>query len=97
MQVSVDPDGRVARHGGRPLALSPQEVAVLSAFADVGDRVVGRRELRRRAGLAASDPRRCDSLLVALRRELGPGAIVTVRGRGWRCLARVVTLSDLTA
>lgn len=46
-------------------------------------RVVGRRELARAAGLAELNQRRCDSVLVGVRRMLGPDSIITVRSRGW--------------
>jgi DNA-binding response OmpR family regulator len=46
-------------------------------------RVVGRRELSRAAGLAELSERRCDSVLVGVRRLLGQDSIVTVRSRGW--------------
>jgi len=65
-------------------------VALLDAFAHAGTRVMGRQELRRRIGLTQHDSRRCDSLIVQLRRALGPDAIVTVRGRGWRCAVDVI-------
>ena len=77
----------MAGYGNRVLPLSDQEVALLAAFADAGDRVVSRSELIRRAGLSARSPRRCEALLVSLRRALGEEAIANVRGRGWRCLA----------
>lgn len=47
------------------------------------NRVVGRRELARQAGLAELNQRRCDSVLVGVRRQLGPESIITVRSRGW--------------
>lgn len=64
-------------------ALGLQELAVLRALVDCRGRVVGRRELSRRAGIADLSERRCDSLLVGVRRALGADAIRTVRGRGW--------------
>ena len=63
--------------------LSAQEMAVLQAFLDCQGRVISRLEIARRAGLTGLNSRRCDSILVALRRVLGPEAIRTVRSRGW--------------
>lgn len=63
--------------------LSTQELAVLQAFLDCEGRVISRLEISRRAGLTGLNSRRCDSILVALRRVLGPEAIRTVRSRGW--------------
>jgi len=90
VQVWVDASRGVAGRDREVLHLSPREVALLDAFAHAGPRVMGRQELRRRIGLTQHDPRRCDSLIVQLRRALGPEAIVTVRGRGWRCAVDVV-------
>ena len=63
--------------------LGPHELAVLQVFLDCRGRVVSRLEIARRAGLTGMNQRRCDSLLVTLRRVLGADAIRTVRGRGW--------------
>jgi DNA-binding response OmpR family regulator len=63
--------------------LAQQEAAVLRVLLDCQGRVVSRRELARLAGIADLNDRRCDSLLVPIRRVLGPEAIRTVRGRGW--------------
>jgi DNA-binding winged helix-turn-helix (wHTH) protein len=60
-----------------------QEHAVLSILLDNAGRVVGRREIARSAGLAELSERRCDSLLVQVRRQLGADSIITVRRRGW--------------
>jgi len=63
--------------------LPPQEAAVLRALITCSGRVVSRRELSRLAGIAELNERRCDSLLVSIRKVLGPDSIHTVRGRGW--------------
>ncbi|MFT3853511.1 MAG: hypothetical protein QM733_12345 [Ilumatobacteraceae bacterium] len=57
---------------------------MLSVLVDNSHRVVSRGELSRLAGLEGLSERRCDSVLVQIRRLLGPGALTTVRGRGWR-------------
>jgi len=63
--------------------LGPHDLAVLRVLVDNRGRVIGRSELARRAGLTELNHRRCDSILVTLRRSLGATAIRTVRGRGW--------------
>ena len=63
--------------------LGTQERAVLFALAQSAGKVVSRRELARRVGISNLSERRCDSLLVGVRRVLGPDAIRTVRSRGW--------------
>lgn len=56
---------------------------MLAVLVDSAGRVVSRHELVRRTGLTDRSARRCDAILVQLRRALGPDAIRTVRSRGW--------------
>ncbi len=71
-------------HAIDPLGhLGTQERAVLLALAEDAGKVVSRRELARRIGVENLSERRCDSILVGVRRVLGPDAIRTVRSRGW--------------
>jgi len=68
----------------RRRGLGAQELALLEVLVEARGRVVSRPELRRRAGLVGASDRRCDVVLVGLRRALGPGVVTNVRGRGWR-------------
>jgi DNA-binding response OmpR family regulator len=83
--------GTVQATSGHPTApLGAQERAVLAVLIANQRRVVGRLELARASGLAGLNQRRCDSVLVGLRRALGADAIVTVRSRGWMLADHVV-------
>ena len=52
--------------------LAADELAVLKVLVETHQRVVSRRELARRAGLSDQSERRCDALLVGLRRRSAP-------------------------
>ncbi|MBM3827921.1 MAG: helix-turn-helix domain-containing protein [Actinobacteria bacterium] len=75
--------------------LAAQEVAVLRVLVNCQGRVVSRRELARLAGIADLNDRRCDSLLVAIRRHLGPESIRTVRSRGWMLVPVAVERAEV--
>lgn len=70
--------------------LRDQERAVLKVLVDFSGRVVSRQELARRSGLSDRCERRCDAVLVQIRRYLGESAIRTVRSRGWILLPSAV-------
>lgn len=78
-----------------PWHLGTQERAVLSALAEDAGKVVSRRELARRIGVENLSERRCDSILVGVRRVLGPDAIRTVRSRGWMLQPHVLDQAGL--
>jgi DNA-binding response OmpR family regulator len=63
--------------------MTAQELAVYQALLDRRGRVVSRSELARAAEIADLCDRRCDSLIVGIRRVIGSERIVTVRRRGW--------------
>lgn len=67
----------------RSADLTPADRAVLAVLVDQAGRVTGRETLARMAGLDGAGARRPDVSLVALRRALGAGSIITVRQRGW--------------
>ncbi len=64
------------------LRLGAKELLLLKVLVDARGRVVSRTELRRRVGLQSD--RRCDDLLVNVRRAVGPDVVQNVRSRGWR-------------
>ncbi len=78
------------------LELSPQEQAIIDALRSGSGRVLGRTELARAAGIAPSQGRRVDVLLVGVRRVLGADAIVNVRNRGWRLVEAERTTTGRT-
>jgi len=57
--------------------------AIYATLFDRAGRVVSRAELARAAGIADLGPRRCDALMVDIRRLVGAERLVTVRRRGW--------------
>lgn len=67
--------------------LTPQEQLVYQVLRDHQGRVIGRRELARRAGLSDLGVRRCDAIIVGIRRVVGAERVVTVRRRGWMLTA----------
>jgi DNA-binding response OmpR family regulator len=69
--------------GAHALQLTSPEVAALAVLVAFAGRVVSREVLARRCGLRDRGQRRVDSLLVGIRKALGPDAITTVRSRGW--------------
>jgi DNA-binding response OmpR family regulator len=79
----VDTARGTAGLGLRPLDLSRQAVLVLAALSERSGRVVTRQQLARRAELTHLSGRRCDQLLLDVRRALGPSVVRNVRGRGW--------------
>ena len=65
-----------------PGALSETDLAVLRVLVDRSGKITSRDDLNKLAGLNGSQ-RRCEAVLVNLRKALGDGAIVTIRRRGW--------------
>ena len=63
-------------------ALSETDLAVLRVLVDRSGKITSRDDLNKLAGLNGSQ-RRCEAVLVNLRKALGDGAIVTIRRRGW--------------
>ncbi len=84
--VTLDPSRRVAFRGGRRLALSPKEFAVLECLLESAGRVVPAEELLERAWDEAADPftTTVKTTIRRLRGKLGdPPVIRTVREGGY--------------
>jgi DNA-binding response OmpR family regulator len=83
----VDPARRAATRGGRDLALSPKELAVLERLLAAQGRPVTAEELLERVWDEAADPftQTVKVTVSRLRAKLGdPPPIQTVPGGGWR-------------
>jgi DNA-binding response OmpR family regulator len=83
----VDPNTQQASRGGRAVALSPKEFAVLEVLATTPGRVVSAEHLLEKVWDEYTDPftNAVRVTMVTLRRKLGePGLISTVKGRGYR-------------
>lgn len=63
--------------------LTPQERAVFIVLAAEPNRVMTRLEIARAAGISDLNQRRCDSLIVGIRRVVGADRLITVRRRGY--------------
>lgn len=85
--LTLDPRSCVASRGGRPLALSPKEFAVLECLLAAAGRPVSAEELLHRVWDEAADPftTTVKATVNRLRARLGdPPLIETVRERGYR-------------
>ena len=85
--LEVDPGRRTARRGGRELALSPKEFAVLEVLLAAEGRTVSAEDLLERAWDEFADPftNTVRVTVMKLRRKLGePPLIETVPGAGYR-------------
>ncbi len=84
--VELDPVARAASRAGAPLALSAREYRLLELFMRRPGHVLSQADLLERLyPLAAErDWNTLEVQVSRLRRKLGPGAITTVRGLGYR-------------
>ena len=85
--LALDPARRHATRGGRPLALSPKEFAVLECLLAAEGKVVSAEELLERVWDEAVDPftTTVKTTIRRLRNKLGdPPVVHTVRERGYR-------------
>jgi DNA-binding response OmpR family regulator len=87
--VEIDLGRRVARHDGAEEPLTDRELDLLCYLHERAERVVTRDELLQAVwGYAAGvQSRTADIHLVKLRRKIGPDAVETIRGKGYRAKA----------
>lgn len=74
--------------------MTMQERAVFDVLAAHAGRVISRTEIARSAGIADLSDRRCDALIVGIRRRIGAERIRTVRRRGWMLIDGHPATSD---
>ena len=88
-ELTVDPEERVVRLRGEPVALSNKEFALLHALACQPTRVFPKGELLRDVWgyLSAGTSRTVDAHACRLRRKLGGRYVLSVRGVGYRLVA----------
>jgi DNA-binding response OmpR family regulator len=88
--LTVDRAARRVSRGGREVALTAKEFAVLEYLAGRAGEVVAKAEILEHGWDFAydGDPNIVEVYVSALRRKLGPGLIHTVRGAGYRLEAR---------
>ncbi|AUB81530.1 response regulator [Candidatus Thiodictyon syntrophicum] len=84
--LTLDLAQRAATQGGQPLTLSPREFALLEVLMTTPDRVVARTRLDASTcgWHGDSEGNSLEVHIHNLRRKLGPGRILTVRGVGYR-------------
>jgi DNA-binding response OmpR family regulator len=85
--VTLDPHKRTASRAGRPLGLSPKELAVLECLLAAGEKPVSAEELLERVWDQAPDPftTTVKATINRLRAKLGdPPIITTIREAGYR-------------
>jgi len=80
----IDREAKSVIVNGTECPLSPRQFSVLELLAT--GRVVTRAELIQHAGLQGLSDRRCEGILLGLRKIIGDDAIVNLRKRGWRLL-----------
>ena len=84
--LELDPSAREVRQDGRPVELTTREFALLEYLVRRAGEVIGKAELRDHVwDAAATDGLNVVEVYVGyLRRKLGAGAVLTVRGAGYR-------------